>query len=416
MAEAAGISARSWFDRARLARAADGLAAATAASLPWSTSATAILIVLWLAAALPVLDRPTLRRVLATPAGLLPVVLWLLALVGIAWAGDATWQEAFRGLGSYHKLLLIPLLMAQFERSANGIWVLKAFAASCLVLLAVSWAMVIAPELVWWKADFAGIPVKDYISQSGLFALSLFALLPLADGAWRDKRPVVAAAITAICAAMLANIVYVITARTALVVLPVLALIFGLRWYGWKGTVAVAVAGAAMAALLWVSSPYLRLRATGILDEVQSYQATNAMTSSGLRLEFWKKSVSFIADAPVLGHGTGSINPLFRRAAEGETGAAGVAAANPHQQVFAVAIQLGAVGSALLLALWLAHGMLFWRDGFVAYCGLLVVVQNVVGSQFNSHLFDFTQGWTYVIGVGVIGGMVRGVQARGEVR
>jgi hypothetical protein len=26
--------------------------------------------------------------------------------------------------------------------------------------------------------------------------------------------------------------------------------------------------------------------------------------------------------------------------------------------------------------------------------------------MFNSHLFDFTQGWTYVFGVGVAGGMV----------
>jgi O-antigen ligase len=25
---------------------------------------------------------------------------------------------------------------------------------------------------------------------------------------------------------------------------------------------------------------------------------------------------------------------------------------------------------------------------------------------FNSHLFDFTQGWIYVFGVGVAGGMI----------
>ena len=36
----------------------------------------------------------------------------------------------------------------------------------------------------------------------------------------------------------------------------------------------------------------------------------------------------------------------------------------------------------------------------------MVVVQNVVGSLFNSHLFDFVQGWVYVIGVGVAGGTV----------
>jgi O-antigen ligase len=35
----------------------------------------------------------------------------------------------------------------------------------------------------------------------------------------------------------------------------------------------------------------------------------------------------------------------------------------------------------------------------------VVVVQNFVGSLFNSHLFDFVQGWVYVFGVGVAGGM-----------
>jgi O-antigen ligase len=30
----------------------------------------------------------------------------------------------------------------------------------------------------------------------------------------------------------------------------------------------------------------------------------------------------------------------------------------------------------------------------------------VVSSLFNSHLFDFTQGWIYVFGVGVAGGMI----------
>jgi len=36
----------------------------------------------------------------------------------------------------------------------------------------------------------------------------------------------------------------------------------------------------------------------------------------------------------------------------------------------------------------------------------LVVVQNIFTSLFNSHLFDFHEGWMYVLGVGIAGGMV----------
>jgi O-antigen ligase len=40
------------------------------------------------------------------------------------------------------------------------------------------------------------------------------------------------------------------------------------------------------------------------------------------------------------------------------------------------------------------------------------VFQNVTASTFNSHLFDFTQGWFYVFGIGVLGGMMHGAQKR----
>jgi hypothetical protein len=33
--------------------------------------------------------------------------------------------------------------------------------------------------------------------------------------------------------------------------------------------------------------------------------------------------------------------------------------------------------------------------------------------MFNSHLFDFQEGWIYVIGVGVSGGMVLGAKREG---
>jgi hypothetical protein len=49
---------------------------------------------------------------------------------------------------------------------------------------------------------------------------------------------------------------------------------------------------------------------------------------------------------------------------------------------------------------------MFLREGFIAELGLLVIVQNMVGSLFNSHLFDFAEGWLYVLGVGVAGGLV----------
>jgi O-antigen ligase len=106
----------------------------------------------------------------------------------------------------------------------------------------------------------------------------------------------------------------------------------------------------------------------------------------------------------VIGHGTGSIPDQFRRTAVGD-GLSGLHANNPHSQVFAVAIQIGFVGVAVLLAMWLAHLILFAGSSLVSWIGIVIVVQNVVSAQFNSHLFDSFHGWLYVFGFGVAGGM-----------
>jgi O-antigen ligase len=115
----------------------------------------------------------------------------------------------------------------------------------------------------------------------------------------------------------------------------------------------------------------------------------------------------------VLGHGTGSIRGLFEEAATGpRVLVGGQVVSNPHNQTLSVAIQWGAIGIAVLYAMWLAHLLLFRGEGLATWIGLMVVVQNIFTSLFNSHLFDFSEGWMYVLGVGIAGGMVLGGTSR----
>jgi O-antigen ligase len=387
----------------RLGQIADALAAAVAVSLPWSTSATSILIVLWLIALAPTLDIASVRREVVSPASGLPVLLWGVGALGMLWA-DVSWSERLDGLSGFHKLLLIPLLLAQFRRSAHARWALLGFLASSAVLLVVSWALVLTPGLVWRGKISPGVPVKDYILQSEIFAICAFGLIGQAAELWR-ARPRLAIGCLLLAAAFIANIGYVATARTTLVVLVALLLLFGLRQFGWKGALGVSLSGAALASAMWVSSPYLRQRVSATVEEVQTYGSSKVDTSVGLRFEYWKTSLALIAEAPVIGHGTGTIPQLFRRDAAPDTDVM-LLTTNPHSQILTVAVQLGALGAGVLIAMWVAHLTLFRASTLAAWLGLVIVTYNVVSSLFNSHLFDFSQGWLYVFGVGVTGGMV----------
>ncbi|XSC47415.1 hypothetical protein ACF1BQ_019175 [Bradyrhizobium sp. RDT10] len=51
--------------------------------------------------------------------------------------------------------------------------------------------------------------------------------------------------------------------------------------------------------------------------------------------------MKFFAEAPLLGHGTGSIKAQFERDAAGRTGLDAEIVNNPHNQTLAVAVQWG---------------------------------------------------------------------------
>jgi O-antigen ligase len=397
-----------WLCRERLSRAADGLLVAVAVSLPWSTSATAILIVLWLIALLPTLEIRAVRREVLSYAGGLPVLLWLLAMAGLFWA-DVSWRERFGGVESFHRLLVIPILFVHVRNSERAAFAPFGFFLSETVLLVVSLVHAALWGIVpWHLGEIAGVPVKTYIVQGEFFEVCGFVLLGFAIDSWRVGHRGRALSLLLLAATFFFDILYIATGRTGLVVLPVLAVALGLRYSGWKGIPAVAAVVALVASIAWVSSPYLRFRVDHAIAEVQVYEVSGALTSSGIRLELWKKSIGFVAQAPFFGHGTGSINEMFRRSVVGATTAtAAMPAENPHQQIFAVAIQLGLVGAVLLVAMWTAHLALFCSPQPMAWAGLAIVVMHVVSCFFNSSLFDFTEGWFYVLGVGVIGGIVR---------
>jgi O-antigen ligase len=399
MAIASGIHLK------RLTVAADWLAVAVAVSLPWSTSATSILLVLWLIALTPTLQWNALRGQLTTAAGGLPVLLVLLGALGVIWA-DVTWHDRLGGFGGFVRLLTIPMLMTQFARSDGGRRVLVGFLGSCVALLIASFLVTVWPGLHLRSPAIEGVPVKSYIVQSLEFAMcaaAVFEIARIKASAYEWKS---AAAVAVLGLAFLVDVFFVTTGRTALVIIPALIVVYGIWRAGWKGFLGASLATAVLASIVWFASPFVRERVTAIYTEFVSYERQNDDSSSGVRVEFWKKSLRFIASAPVFGHGTGSIVEQFAQAEVGK-GASAIGSANPHNQTFAVGIQLGLVGMTLLWAMWISHALLFRGAGLVAWAGLVVVASNIVGSLFNSFVFDFTEGWIYVFGVGVAAGMVR---------
>jgi len=407
------LSAR--HDKNARIRNADLIAVLLALLLPWSTSGVGIAVVLWLVAVAAVLEwRPFLRS-LRRPICVLPIALVALAALGTLWS-DASWSARLHAVSPATKLLVLPFLFYHFERSPRGMWVFVAFLASCTVLMVASWIVAFDPSLTLKRPDEPsghGIFVKNYIAQSQEFVLCAVVLIFPIITLFRDGKRRQALLLMAIAASFILNMVFVVVSRTALVTLPVMLAVFAMTHLKWRTNSLLLVAVVIFGGLAWTLSPQLQATMDTFTRDYRVYKDSNKATSIGLRLEFWEKSLRFFADAPVIGHGTGSTRGLFESAATGPAVLAqGQVIGNPHNQTLNVAVQWGALGVVILYAMWFSHFSLFRGEGLAAWIGLMVVLQNVFSSLFNSHLFDFHEGWMYVLGVGIAGGMV--LRARSE--
>jgi|SRR5579863_6066450 len=397
------VMVTAWQDPARHILNVDIIAILTAALLPWSTTAVAILISLWLLALVPTLNARAYLSSLCRPACSLPLLFFALAVVGTVWA-DVPWPARFHGISPVVKLLVIPALLYHFERSERGAWVFVAFLVSCALLMMLSWIVLFMPELKLRPTASDGVPVKNYIDQSQEFALCMMALAPFVMSLYRQNAFALSAACALLMLGFLANMAYVVSARSAIVYIPVLLFLFAFMYLSRRASALLLVGTIVAATIVWFTSSHLRGRISDIAIEYQYYRQ-NIPRSTGLRLEYWQKSLKFFAAAPIFGNGTGSTKQLFERDAIGQTGLSAEVIGNPHNQTLIVAVQWGLLGIVVLYSMWLTHLWLFRGYGLANWIGLLVVVQNLVSSLLNSHLFDFHEGWMYVLGVGIAGGM-----------
>jgi O-antigen ligase len=401
-----------WHDPAARIRNLDWLACLIAVMLPWTTTGTGIAVVLWLIALVPTIAPRALMQSFRRPVSALPIALFALALAGTLWS-DAPWHEQTHQLGQVSKFLVLPLLLYHFERSSRGVNVFIAFLVSCLLLALVSSIVAFDPDLSLKQLSggpylpTSGIFVKNYIDQGQEFSLCAVALAYPVVTLWREARTK-ALWLALLALALVANMMFVVTSRTALVTMPVMLVAFLLLHLRWRVAVAALGVMALLVTATWFASPHLRTTVGKTFIDYRETMIQNNESGMGSRLIFWGKSLKFFAAAPVIGHGTGSIRGLFEKDGAGKLGAQGMVVSNPHNQTLNVAVQWGVVGVVLLYAMWIVHLLLFRGEGPVNWIGLLVVIQNMLTSLLNSHLFDYNEGWIYVLGVGIAGGMTLG--------
>jgi len=135
---------------------------------------------------------------------------------------------------------------------------------------------------------------------------------------------------------------------------------------------------------------------TAVARDYRIYKELDQPTSGRARLEFGR-SRCVLAEAPIIGHGTGSTTEAIRKPRHrpqvlARARVIGIRITRPD-----VAVQWGTVGVACCMPMWLVHLLLFRGEGLGGLDRPDGGVQ-ISSARCQLASVDFHEGWMYVAG------------------
>jgi O-antigen ligase len=375
-------------------------AIALGASIPISVALDNVLFVLillaWLAGGSL---REKVIALRANPAALAALAFLGLVLLGMTW-GPGSVRDGLHYFSKYRDLLLVAALSGLALSARDQRFALEAFLAAMALTLVLSYAMwlgLLPIEDSPGRGRANPAVFKLHITHGVFMALAAFLAanqaLRASELRWRT--------LYGAGAALAALNVFMVQGRTGYLAFGVLVLYFFAAHWRWRGVVLAALAAAvAIGAALLAEAPLLG-RIAAVASEYREWEVGRALeTSTGLRMNYYKTSISIVRDHPLLGVGTGGFVSAYREKIRGTNLPE---SSNPHNQYLLTAAQLGALGLAALVAMFL---VMWWQAGRmdpaarIAARGLVLTI--AVGSLLNSFLIDHAEGLLFAWMAGVL--------------
>ena len=348
-------------------------------------------------------DESSPLKGMATPVAVL-IALMAFAL-SLFWT-IAPPAEALGSLAKYGKLLMILLMLLVIRDRREAGYALGAFALTQSFLLISSWMLFAKLPVPWATSRMAATEYSvfsSYLDQgiiSAVFAAVCWHLRVLVPGRFGRQAAVF------MTFAALANVLFVLSGRSGHVV--AIALVsMAIIWELPKKYRVIAVLIPFLIAFgLYVSSSRVKDRLTQVRTEVDSYSTlVEPATSSGIRLNLWRRALQTVEQHPLAGTGIGSWSTQFNRLQREQNPAHEDISSNgnPHQEYLMWGVQLGVPGIVIFLALLLS----VYKDTLgmqkdEARAAQSALAGLAVACLFNSSIYDAQIGDFFCILLGLL--------------
>ena len=401
-----------------LRRTGVGIACFTSLATPISTAAASIGKVLMLVFALWFLLWPhkaDANRRVELPSVVLLLVLLAWFTLSLGWT-VADLPRAIADIAKYGKLILIPTMMVLLGSRREALLGLACYAAAQVFVLVSSMLLSGGLHLPWVLNHHrlsVGSVFADYITQS-IMTATFAALCWVARDTLPRERKGQRLALVLLALVSLFDTLYLMPGRTGWAVAAAMAALIAWWELPRRFRAAAVLAPVLVAGLLLATSPTGRERLTDIVSETNRFVVQGAEnSSSGERLNFWRRSLESIRAAPWLGTGVGSWQTRYLQLEHGKPPEATRTTRNPHNEYLLIGVQIGVFG-LLLFIVWIAAAAFDARryDRASERAITAMAMSLAVAALFNSALFDSWKGSFYCI----VGGLLFAYGASGPRR
>lgn len=327
------------------------------------------------------------------PVSRCALLLFGLLLLGMLW-GNQPATDARDYLLKYLDLAFVPLFIYYFRDPLTRRRGLLALAGMLTLVLALS--LMVKSGLLPQGGVIHGSPqspvvFKFRVTHNFLMAFGAFLFAWLAIAAPAGSRARIAWGVLALLAAI--NVTLMVEGVTGYLTLGALSLLLAATRLPRRIAIASFIAAPLLAAaLLTVPGPFAQRSAT-LAQEYQSWRPDVAArdSSAGLRIEFYRNTLEIIADYPLVGTGTGGLPTAY---ADRIRGTDMLATRNPHNEYLHIAVQLGLLGLAAMLLMFVVQWHSARRLTIAQESGLArgLVLAMAIGCLFNSMLLDHAEG------------------------
>jgi O-antigen ligase len=356
-----------------------------------------------------------LRKIRTSPTSVAAIVLFAVLALSLLYTTAAA-NEAVNFLLKYRKLLMFPILFLVLRGEGGSKWggaAIWALFAALTITMFLTYTNAFGWTAFGPMHDTQGPASKPWVFKdhiSGGLMMAFLMWLSIALGQSMTK-PVWRALLYVNALLALLNVLFVLQGRTGQVVALVYIAVF-VMWQlvhlrsARAGRIRLVATLACVVACMGIAYYAFTAKDSRLADtsqEITSFEDNNQVTSAGVRLEFYRRSVDLFVRRPIAGYGVGSVLPEFERFAKNQTGGRAVMAGNPHNEFLLMGVQLGVVGIALFLWLLVAlyrecrHVDTLARNVIYGY-----LLAFFVGCFANSLLLNFTEGSLFVLLSGIL--------------